>query len=313
MMTLKTDIIQNKKLKHRKVRLVLPYPITHNFKVKNEFKGKTLLTMMSIRFPFRSSIDWNKKIENGFVGLNGETVTANTILKTSDIVFHHNPNVIEPSVPDEIIILKESDNWIAVYKPAPLPMHPGGRYNKNTLTSILEEMGYTDLKIIHRLDAVTSGIVVFAKNKEFAKQAMLAFSSGNVSKKYYAEVAGIPTENSISINSPIKRKNGFVFESDVSLKQAKSALTHFKVLLKKEKSSIIECVPITGRTHQIRLHLEKWGYPIIDDPIYGINGDKSSKKAQNSGIKLVNAELNIPTLDIALKLDQFDISINWMS
>lgn len=307
------DMIQSKKPKFRDIRLVLPYPITHRFKVKPEFVGKTLLDMISTRFPFRSVEEWNKRIEIGYVGINEEISSSDKILTTSDIAFHHNPHVIEPSVPDEIKVLTETENWITVYKPAPMPMHPGGRYFKNTLAAILEELGYKDLKIIHRLDAVTSGIVLFGKNKLFANQAMQAFSSAKVYKKYYAEVAGHPNIDSITINSPIKRKTGFVFESDESLQQAKTAITHFTIVKKKSNSSIISCTPETGRTHQIRLHLEKWGYPIIDDPIYGINGDKSSKKAQNSGIRLINAELTIPSLDINLNLDNYGISIDWLN
>jgi len=258
--------------------------------------------MMVTRFPFRAEIEWEKRIQNGRVGLNEESAAPDVLLKKSDSVFHHNPKVIEPSVPDEIEILQETDDWIAVYKPAPLPMHPGGRYFKNTLTAMLEDMGYADLKIVHRLDAVTSGIVLFAKTKTFAQRAMTEFAEGRVLKTYFAEVAGVPEENSVIINTPIKRKTGFVFESNPDLTNAKPAETTFTVVERKEDSAIIKCEPKTGRTHQIRLHLEHWGYPIIDDPIYGINGDKTSKKAQKTAISLVNAGLVIEELGVNISL-----------
>ncbi|XWN36886.1 MAG: RluA family pseudouridine synthase [Balneola sp.] len=292
----------NKPLSSRKVRVVSPYPITHRFKVQDEFVGRSLLEMMSVRFPFRAEEEWQTRIENGRVGLNEEAALPNTLLKKTDFVFHHNPNVIEPSVPDEIEILEENEDWIAVYKPAPLPMHPGGRYFKNTLTTMLEEMGFPDLKIVHRLDAVTSGIVLFAKTKAFAQRAMTEFAEGRVQKTYFAEVSGIPEEDSVIINTPIKRKTGFVFESNPDLTNAKPAETTFTVVERKENSVIIKCEPRTGRTHQIRLHLEHWGYPIIDDPIYGIHGDKTSKKAQKTAISLVSSGLKIEELGVELFL-----------
>lgn len=286
----------------RNVRLVLPYPITHRFKVQDEFVDKTLLEMMAIRFPFRAEKEWRDRIETGRVGLNEESAVPDVLLKKSDSVFHHNPNVIEPSVPDEVEILEETEDWIAVYKPAPLPMHPGGRYFKNTLTAMLEEMGYPDLKIVHRLDAVTSGIVLLAKTKEFAQKAMTEFAEGRVQKTYFAEISGQPKEDKITINTPIKRKTGFVFESNPDLTNAKPAETIFTVIERKEHSCIVKCEPKTGRTHQIRLHLEHWGYPIIDDPIYGINGDKTSKKAQKTSISLVSAGLRIDGLGVDLRI-----------
>ena len=71
--------------------------------------------------------------------------------------------------PDTVRIIEETETYLAVFKPAPMPMHPGGRYFKNTLKSILEEAGFEGLKITHRLDAVTSGIVLFAKNNRVCK------------------------------------------------------------------------------------------------------------------------------------------------
>ncbi len=287
----------------RKVRLVLPYPITHRFRVGAEFVNKTLLFTMSTRFPFRMEKDWHKRILDGKVGVNGNITPPDYELRTQDEIFHHNPFVIEPSVPDEVQTLAETDDYVAVFKPAPLPMHPGGRYNKNTLTWMLEDLGYKDLKIVHRLDAVTSGIVLFGKTKEFAQKAMICFAEGKVEKTYYALVNGVPTEKEKIIDLPIKRKNGFVFESKLGLTAAKEAQTKFTVIQYGEKSSLVKCEPITGRTHQIRLHLESWGHPIIDDPIYGIDGDKSSRKAQNVAISLVSSGLKIDALGINLQTD----------
>lgn len=296
--------MQNRQDKFRNVRLVSSYPITHQFKVQDEFVGSTLLNMMSVRFPFHTMEEWEQRIQKGRVGINGEPASPEQKLIKSDLVFHHNPEVVEPSVPDEVLVLEETEDWVCVYKPSPMPMHPGGRYNLNTLTEILKEQGHEDLRIVHRLDAVTSGLVLFAKTKTFARKAMECFRSGKVKKLYLAEVTGLPPEDESIIESPIRRKTGFVFEAGANLEGAKSAETRFRVHSRDNESntSIIECEPITGRTHQIRLHLEEWGYPIHDDQIYGVEGDKSSSKFQARGIQLVNVLLEIEELDIRLKL-----------
>ncbi len=288
---------------YRPVRIVSPYPITYRFKVKSEFEGRSLLDLMTTRFPFHGANVWKVKIKNGHVGVNGEEADAHHVLSRHDEVFHHNPKVIEPSVPDEVKILEQNNDYLIVYKPAPLPMHPGGRYNKNSLTTILEEKGFKNLRIVHRLDAVTSGLVLFARNKAFAQKAMICFSESKVQKTYYALVSGNPAEKSMTIDTPVRRKTGFVFESELGLKHAKEAITHFEVLKQNQESAIVKCTPKTGRTHQIRLHLEQWGHPIIDDPIYGVNGDKSSKRAQKAGISLLNAGLEIEELGVKYILE----------
>ncbi|MEQ9264370.1 MAG: pseudouridine synthase [Balneolaceae bacterium] len=294
-----TGLFQDKRQLSRNVRLVEPYPITHRFTVESEFAGKTLLELMCTKFPFRPEEEWKSRIDDGRVYREEET---GSVLSSGEVVFHYNPKVVEPTVPDEVEVLVETGEYLVVFKPAPLPMHPGGRYNKNTLTEILKDSGYPNLRITHRLDAVTSGIVLFAKTKEFAKKATECFTKGKVQKTYFAKVSGTPKEESITIDSPVKRKHGFVFESKKGLDNAKEAITHFEVVERKIDFSIIKCIPETGRTHQIRLHLAEWGYPIFDDPIYGEGGDVSSRSTQNRSISLVSSGLVIEELEIDYQL-----------
>lgn len=286
----------------RNVSIVTPYPITHRFKVKQEFVGKSLLEMMSTKFPFKPVEEWERRVQDGRVYVNDELVDPEFTLSEKDEIFHHNPRVVEPSVPDEVEVLDEHEDYLFVFKPAPMPMHPGGRYNRNTLTELLKERGYRDVRIVHRLDAVTSGLVLIARNKEFAKQAMQQFTDGKVKKTYYAHVAGNPSVDSVTIDSPIRRKHGFVFESEHGLAGAREAVTHFEVAEQRKGNAIIKCMPETGRTHQIRLHLSKWGYPIIDDPIYGPGGDRSSRTTQKRAISLLNTGLEIEELGISFDL-----------
>ena len=303
MTILSNEIFSTQLQTSHKVRLVKPYPITHRFVANGDFAGNTLLAMMSEKFPFLNEDEWNRRIDLGRVYINGTKVEAGTMVKQGDEIFHHNPRVVEPSVPDEVEVLQEEEEYLIVYKPAPMPMHPGGRYNKNSLTEILKEEGHTDIRITHRLDAVTSGVLLLARTKDFAKKATWCFTHGKVEKTYLAHVHGLPEEDSVTIDSPIKRKHGFVFESSHGLTGAREAVTHFEVVERRENSAVVKCQPQTGRTHQIRLHLAHWGYPIIDDPIYGPDGDRSSRTMQKRGISLISFGLVIKELGIDYTLE----------
>ena len=206
--------------------------------------------------------------------------------------------VKEPSVPNTVKVVREEEEWMIVYKPSPMPMHQGGRYYKNTLTFILNEMGYSDTNIVHRLDAVTSGLVLLAKNRDMAHRLQGAFTGNGVRKWYYAVVNGVPETPSFMVDIPIRRKRGFVFECGPNLENSKPAKTHIELCQTDQEISLVKCSPITGRTHQIRLHLKEAGIPILDDPIYGPNGDESGNQLQDRPIFLQSSGLSVDEFSI---------------
>lgn len=288
------------------MRIVEPYPLTRTFKIKAEFDGSSLLSVLSSKFPFKPPKYWQQRIEQGYVDVDGSEGSADQVLRQGVIVGHYSPRVIEPAVPDEVEILFETEEYVFVYKPAPMPVHPGGRYNKNSLIGVLQQMGYDQLRLTHRLDAVTSGLMLFAKNKTFAKATMGEFSAGRVQKRYLAHVHGIPDKPEARIDVPIRRKKGFVFESAKHLNDSRPAVTD--VMVRKvlsDNTTVVECNPVTGRTHQIRLHLKHWGYPIVDDPIYGPRGDDSGSTLQTGAISLISAALVMQDLGISFSLPQY--------
>jgi len=285
---------------HRQIRIVQPYSFSHQFRLKQIDVGKTLIELFSQKFPFKAIHEWAEKINEGLVSVNNKKVKPDYLLQVNDLISHFNPSIIEPSVPDEIKIIQENKDWIAVFKPAPMPMHAGGRYFKNSLQVILEEqLGYP-LFIIHRLDAVTSGIIILGKSEKAADRISKSFRNNEPEKTYRALVKGTPEKDSWQIDKPIRRKDGFVFECCLAETGGKSAQTSFRVLKKEVDYSEIECKPHTGRTHQIRLHLLESGLPIADDKVY-LSKNPSAKILQTTAIHLCHKKITILSLEMNIE------------
>ncbi|TVR27929.1 MAG: RluA family pseudouridine synthase [Balneolaceae bacterium] len=279
------------------VRIRAPYELTRTITIKPKDTGKTVLEFFRERFPYLDETVWRYRLDRGWIHENGIRLIAGDRLRSHQVVRHYSPSVIEPSVAGNVSVIQETADWLIVYKPAPLPMHQGGRYYKNTLIYILEEMGYPGLRMVHRLDSVTSGLVIFARNKETAIKLRKEFEENRVEKTYHALVKGEMREE-IMVNSSIRRKRGFVFECGEGLEGAKAAVTHFIPEKVESGKTLVRCIPETGRTHQIRLHLRHAGFPIADDPIYGPDGDQSGKRLQNSAISLQSSGIVLRELGI---------------
>lgn len=279
--------------KSSNVRIVEPYPLTRTLLVKPKDRGKTLINFLHERFSYVGVDEWIGRINRKWVWFSRGEAVVDSVLQSHQLIYHHTPMVKEPSVPDDVRIIMDSDEWMVVYKPSPMPMHQGGRYYKNTLSFILREMGYPETSIVHRLDAVTSGLVLIAKNRETAHRLQVAFSANQVHKWYYAIIKGVPESTSITVDSPIRRKKGFIFESGQNLENSKTAKTMIELCQTNREISLVKCTPITGRTHQIRLHLKEAGIPILDDPIYGPEGDETGKQLQDRPILLQSSGLSL--------------------
>jgi 23S rRNA pseudouridine1911/1915/1917 synthase len=181
-------------------------------------------------------------------------------------------------------ILGETPDLIAVDKPPFLLVHPSKPGGPVTLWDRLRELlayeiaGGGQVSLINRLDRETSGIVLVAKTAEAARHCTMAMARGRVAKEYLAVVTGWPYEESWTVGEPILRQ-GEVTESRIWLKrmvhpEGAPSLTEFSVIRRIThprfgKLSLIHCVPKTGRTHQIRVHLAHSGYPVVGDKIYG--------------------------------------------
>jgi 23S rRNA pseudouridine1911/1915/1917 synthase len=191
----------------------------------------------------------------------------------------------EPEVDFNYQILFEDDVIFIINKPPQLPVHPAGRYFFNTLLIHLKTQGHQtplrsekDFYLVHRIDKETSGVLVLAKDKEVCTHITQQFAQRTTEKRYLAIVKGICPEK-FSVDLPIKRSTTSLIELKMTTASeaegGQSALTRFNRLKVFGDYSLVECFPKTGRQHQIRVHLDAVGHPIVGDKLYGMPEDEA--------------------------------------
>jgi tRNA pseudouridine synthase 9 len=186
---------------------------------------------------------------------------------------------------------------LVIDKPGGIPVHPSGRYRFNSLVHIMRYvMGYTSLFPVNRLDRLTSGLMFLCTTKERAREMETLFSERRIRKTYVARVEGeFPQE--VVCTAKIKTVAHKVGLNVVDEMDGKACTTAFRRLSFNGNTSVVECKPTTGRTHQIRVHLLHLGYPIVNDPLYSRQDVRvASQSAQwNSVIQTMLGESLTPT------------------
>ena len=263
-----------------------PYTNQRPLNVPEQFDGVTLLDFLCGILPQVSRDEWSATCNEGRIcqRLNREdlkvavpnsvvTASAETIVRAGDRYLHIQPFTSEPDVNAKIQILHEDEAILVVNKPAPLPMHPCGRFNRNTLQSILSTLYHPQSpRPAHRLDANTSGLVLFSRTRHFAKMLQQQFNtdhSDQIEKRYLARVIGHPAEDRFSCRLPISDEPNEVGSRQIDLENGLPAHTDFHVIERStDGTALVEVTPWTGRTNQIRVHLWHLGIPIVGDSMY---------------------------------------------
>jgi RluA family pseudouridine synthase len=169
----------------------------------------------------------------------------------------------------EIDIIHTDNSIIVLNKPAGLPVLPDGwEPDAPYLVKMLEE-DHGKIWVVHRLDKVTSGVIVFARTAEAHRELNRQFERHEVEKVYQAFVEGIPAWDEHIARHMLRTNVGHKHRTMVDHKRGRNSETHFKVLKRGQTGALLEAHPKTGRTHQIRVHLSALGFPILGDVLYG--------------------------------------------
>jgi 23S rRNA pseudouridine1911/1915/1917 synthase len=191
-------------------------------------------------------------------------------VRAGETIIVNRPAPVEPEVPRYFDVLAEDDTFLALDKPAGLPMHTTAKFWKNTLVALLRERFPSEaLQICHRLDRETSGILLVARGRVAASFLKRAFAQRLVKKSYLALVHGVPVEPEGVIDRPMRLLDTRTRIMMGVASDGLPALTRFRVLQSFAEHALVEASPETGRQHQIRVHLASIGHPVVGDKLYG--------------------------------------------
>ncbi len=197
---------------------------------------------------------------------------------------------IEPTI--DLPVIYEDDSVVVINKPVGILSHSKGAFNPEATAASWLEQKAPAMKeyrggIVHRLDRLTSGVMILAKTPDAQAWLQKQFSQRKTKKTYIAVTVGEPDNDEAIIDMPIERnpKKPQTFRTSA---RGKSAVTAYKVIKNGPKFSLLELRPTTGRTHQLRVHLQKIGHPILGDPIYG------NQAAKRMYLHALELEITLP-------------------
>ena len=247
-----------------------PYTNERPLNVPAGYDRSTLIDFLCGLHPHISREDWLDVIGRHLICDHQGPLAAETIVRSGQRLHRLEPNTIEPAVNPAIRIIAWEDEYVVFSKPAPLPMHPCGRFHRNSMTNLLSlAFPGERLSPAHRLDSNTTGIVVFARSRRGAKLIQRQFEQGSAEKTYLCRVAGHPCWNETVSRQPISAQPADQGFRVVDEQAGDAAETAFRVVQRfTNGEALIEATPRTGRTNQIRVHLWDLGYPLVGDPVY---------------------------------------------
>ncbi|XP_060939011.1 RNA pseudouridylate synthase domain-containing protein 2 [Limanda limanda] len=252
------------------LRKVRPYFFDFKTYCKGRWIGKSLLEVFETEFRAEPLEFYQRAAKEGRIRLNETPVEdLSVVLRNNDhlrnTVHRHEP----PVVGRPLEVLVDDGEVLVVDKPASIPVHPCGRFRHNTVIFILgKEQGFSELHTVHRLDRLTSGVLLFARTLEASKKLDQLVRDRQLEKEYVCRVDGEFPEGEVTCEEPILIVSFKIGICRVDPK-GKECRTVFQRLSFNGKTSVVRCLPLTGRTHQIRVHLQFLGFPISNDPIYG--------------------------------------------
>lgn len=219
-----------------------------------------------------------KLIKDGNVLVNGQSVNVSYKVKIGDVIeysldLNEETDITPEDIPIDIVY--EDDDLLVINKASGMVVHPApGHYTGTLVNALLYRFNLNSGEanrpgIVHRLDKDTSGLMLVAKNEFIHEKLSEMIGKKDVERKYLAIVDGLIKHDTGTIDAPIGRDANNRQKMAVTDVNGKDSITHFKVLERFDNNTFIECILETGRTHQIRVHMNYIGYPINNDPLYG--------------------------------------------
>ncbi|MBI1741745.1 RluA family pseudouridine synthase [Candidatus Acetothermia bacterium] len=252
-------------------------PTRQEFFTRDEDIGQRLDRWLAERLE-HSRTQIQAWIKLGHVLVNGSAARASRLLEPGDSVVIEIPDPVSETVAPEAIpleILFEDNSIIAVNKPSGMVVYPAAGHNSGTLINgLLAHCSLAHIGaprrpgVVHRLDAGTSGVIVVAKTDSAYHHLVNQFKNSEIFKTYLALVQGRIAEDEGLIDAPLGRDPHDYQRMKVT-KSGKPAVTEFRVLKKFKQQTLVEAYPKTGRTHQIRVHFQAIGHPVMGDEKYG--------------------------------------------
>ena len=235
-------------------------------------------------YPSRSVA--KKMIVEGKVTINGKVEKPHYNLRENDLLVALEYSAPKADLAGEEIpldIVYEDDDVLLINKPVGMVVHPGNGHYEGTLVNALigREMALSEGDpdrpgIVHRIDKDTSGLLLVTKNDNAYRKIQEQLSTHTMHREYYALVKGVILEDDGKINAPIARDKNRPTRNCVDVLHGKEAITFFHVekRYKDSEVTLVSCRLLTGRTHQIRVHMDYIGHPVIGDPLYGTGNRK---------------------------------------
>ena len=217
--------------------------------------------------------------EEGKILVNGVREKDSFLVTDEDDIEVNDELSFEIKVEKEDIpldVVYEDDYLVIINKPSGMVVHPApGNYSGTLVNALLYRFNLSKGEasfrpgIVHRIDKDTSGLLVVAKTEKAHELLSEMFKNKEVKREYIALVEGVIRENSGTIDAPIGRDPKDLEKMCVTGTNSKEAVTHFKVLQRYSKNTLLKCILDTGRTHQIRVHMAYIGHRVVNDPLYG--------------------------------------------
>ncbi|HEV8337449.1 MAG TPA: RluA family pseudouridine synthase [Candidatus Polarisedimenticolia bacterium] len=234
--------------------------------------GRFLAAYLGERYRHSSTELWEARAARGEILLDGAPAGPRAILRPGQILLWKRPPWREPAAPCAFAVLYRDAELLAVLKPSGLPTLPGGGYLENTLLRRVRRL-HPEASPLHRLGRGTTGLVLFSRTREAARRLSEAWRRGEVRKVYRAVVDGEPKEDRFVVEAGIGRVPYPILGSvHAAERRGKASISRVTVLERRERTTLVEVEIVTGRPHQVRIHLAFAGHPLAGDPLYASGG-----------------------------------------